>query len=105
MCAFLAMIELTYIIIHLSPSASDDLEDPDKLRSLLKDLREARQAKSRDGLKSLDHVELSVSSTTYPLETRCSKVILLAAFKFVFDGDQRNSSLLCPINGCHDTAG
>ncbi|KAG6817857.1 hypothetical protein H0H87_001689 [Tephrocybe sp. NHM501043] len=39
----------------------DDLENPDKLRSLLKDLREARQAKSRDGLQSLDHSELSVS--------------------------------------------
>jgi GINS complex subunit 2 len=42
-------------------SASDDLENPEKLRSLLKDLREARQAKSRDGLKTLDHSELSVS--------------------------------------------
>ncbi|KAG5648869.1 hypothetical protein DXG03_000218 [Asterophora parasitica] len=40
--------------------ASDDLENPDKLRSLLKDLREARQAKSRDGLKTLDHSELSL---------------------------------------------
>jgi len=40
--------------------ASDDLENPDKLRSLLKDLREARQAKSRDGLKALDHSELSL---------------------------------------------
>ena len=40
--------------------ASDDLENPDKLRTLLKDLREARQAKSRDGLKTLDHSELSV---------------------------------------------
>jgi len=42
-------------------SASDDLENPDKLRSLLKDLREARQAKSREGIKTLDHSELSVS--------------------------------------------
>ncbi|KAF9464882.1 hypothetical protein BDZ94DRAFT_1281778 [Collybia nuda] len=40
--------------------ASDDLENPDRLRSLLKDLREARQAKSRDGLKTLDHSELSL---------------------------------------------
>jgi GINS complex subunit 2 len=37
------------------------LENPDKIRSLLKDLREARQAKSRDGIKQLDHSELSVS--------------------------------------------
>lgn len=42
-------------------SASDDLENPEKIRSLLKDLREARQAKSREGLKTLDHSELSVS--------------------------------------------
>jgi GINS complex subunit 2 len=41
-------------------SASDDLENPEKLRSLLKDLREARQAKSREGLKTLDHSELSL---------------------------------------------
>ncbi|KAF8897830.1 hypothetical protein BD779DRAFT_1667749 [Infundibulicybe gibba] len=40
--------------------ASDDLENSDKIRSLLKDLREARQAKSRDGLKQLDHSELSL---------------------------------------------
>ena len=44
-------------------SASDDLENPEKLRSLLKDLREARQAKSREGLKTLDHSELSVSDS------------------------------------------
>ena len=41
-------------------SAPDDLQQPDKLRSLLKDLREARQAKSRDGLAGLDHNALSV---------------------------------------------
>lgn len=41
-------------------SAADDLQHPDKLRSLLKDLREARQAKSRDGLRELDHNALSV---------------------------------------------
>ncbi|KIM91161.1 hypothetical protein PILCRDRAFT_811661 [Piloderma croceum F 1598] len=40
--------------------ASDDLQNPDKLRFLLKDLREARQAKSRDGLDKLDHSELSL---------------------------------------------
>ncbi|GLB34040.1 putative DNA replication complex GINS protein PSF2 [Lyophyllum shimeji] len=40
--------------------ASDDLENPDKIRSLLKNLREARQAKCRDGLGTLDHSELSL---------------------------------------------
>ena len=41
-------------------SASDDLENPDQIRSLLKDLREARQAKSREGLRHIDHSDLSV---------------------------------------------
>ncbi|KAG6842040.1 hypothetical protein C0991_003566 [Blastosporella zonata] len=49
--------EISKILLDV---ASDDLETPDKLRSLLKDLREARQAKSRDGLQSLDHSELSL---------------------------------------------
>lgn len=41
-------------------SASDDLENPDRIRTLLKDIREARQAKSRDGITKLDHSELGV---------------------------------------------
>jgi hypothetical protein len=42
------------------PSASDDLPNPDKIRSLLKDLREARQAKARSGLEGLEHSTLGV---------------------------------------------
>jgi GINS complex subunit 2 len=49
-------------------SASDDLDNPDKIRLLLQDLREARQAKSRDGLQKLDHSELSVSVTLFPCD-------------------------------------
>ncbi|PPQ66589.1 hypothetical protein CVT26_009489 [Gymnopilus dilepis] len=49
--------EIAKVILDV---ASDDLESPDKIRSLLKDLREARQAKSREGLKTLDHSELSL---------------------------------------------
>jgi GINS complex subunit 2 len=45
---------------NFSRSASDDVQNADKIKSLLKDLREARQAKSRDGLQKLDHSELSV---------------------------------------------
>ena len=44
-------------------SASDDLQNPDRLRSLLKDIREARQAKSREGVKQLDHSELTVRTS------------------------------------------
>ncbi|KAF8272128.1 hypothetical protein EI94DRAFT_1656577 [Lactarius quietus] len=40
--------------------ASDDIQNSDKVRSLLKDIREARQAKSRDGLQKIDHSELSL---------------------------------------------
>lgn len=40
--------------------ASEDFQEPDKIRSLLKDIQEARQAKSREGLSKLDHSELSV---------------------------------------------
>ncbi|KAI0068561.1 DNA replication complex GINS protein PSF2 [Artomyces pyxidatus] len=40
--------------------AQDDIQNPDKIRSLLKDIREARQAKSREGLQKIDHSELSL---------------------------------------------
>ncbi|KAF9448979.1 Psf2-domain-containing protein [Macrolepiota fuliginosa MF-IS2] len=50
-------MEISKVLLDV---ASDDLEQPDKLRSLLKDFREARQAKSREGLKQLDHSELSL---------------------------------------------
>ncbi|KAH9482547.1 DNA replication complex GINS protein psf2 [Psilocybe cubensis] len=49
--------EIAKVILDV---ASDDLDNPDKIRSLLKDLREARQAKSREGLRTLDHSELSL---------------------------------------------
>lgn len=52
-----------------SSSASDDVESPDKIRTLLKDIREARQAKSREGLQKLDHSELSVSYISAHLST------------------------------------
>lgn len=68
-------------------SASDDLENPDKIRTLLKDIREARQSKSRDGITKLDHSELGVRTrSTFLLpdvlfDTR-------TAFWPLFHGDQ-----------------
>ncbi|KAG6878575.1 hypothetical protein C0993_003030 [Termitomyces sp. T159_Od127] len=50
-------VEISKVLLDV---ASDDLENPDKLRYILKDLREARQAKSREGLQTLDHSELSL---------------------------------------------
>ncbi len=44
--------------------APDDIQNSDKVRSLLKDIREARQAKSREGLQKIDHSELGVRSCT-----------------------------------------
>lgn len=38
----------------LLDSASDDLVDPDQIRRLLKELREARMAKIRSGVDALD---------------------------------------------------
>lgn len=49
--------EIAKVILDI---ASDDVQNADKIKSLLKDLREARQAKSRDGLQKIDHSELSL---------------------------------------------
>ena len=67
-------------------SASDDLENPEKIRSLLKDLREARQAKSREGLKTLDHSELSVSYS--PVHHSFTSYFYSIAAKSLFHGNQ-----------------
>ncbi|ETW84142.1 hypothetical protein HETIRDRAFT_311951 [Heterobasidion irregulare TC 32-1] len=40
--------------------AQDDIPNSDKILVLLKDIREARQAKSRDGLRNIDHNELTL---------------------------------------------
>ncbi|KAN0097538.1 hypothetical protein V8E55_001984 [Tylopilus felleus] len=49
--------EIAKVILDV---ASDDVQNAEKVRSLLKDLREARQSKSRDGLGQIDHSELSL---------------------------------------------
>ncbi|KIK67795.1 hypothetical protein GYMLUDRAFT_238001 [Collybiopsis luxurians FD-317 M1] len=51
--------EISKVLLDVAP---DDLQNTDKIRSLLKDLREARQAKSREGLNQLNRGELSVSN-------------------------------------------
>jgi len=67
-------------------SASDDLESPDKIRTLLKDIREARQSKSRDGIAKLDHSELGVGHPP-SLPTDFASYTCLA-FWSLFYGDQ-----------------
>lgn len=58
-----AVLLLFLITLHfLLHSASDDIPKADTVRTLLKDLREARQAKARQGLKSLDPHYLQVKN-------------------------------------------
>ncbi len=79
-------------------SAADDFQNSDKLRSLLKDIREARQAKSREGLSKLDHSELSVRRTSLSFMGTCHSQNPSAA-KPVFNGNQRNPTVFHSIDG------
>lgn len=54
------VVSTTNIFPNIVHSAPDDIQNSDKIRSLLKDIREVRQAKSREGLQKIDHSELSV---------------------------------------------
>jgi hypothetical protein len=74
-------------------SASDDLENPDKIRTLLKDIREARQFKSREGVSKLDHSELGVRP---PLSFFLPGLLFdtRTAFWTLFHGDQRDPTFL-----------
>ncbi|KAF5358901.1 hypothetical protein D9758_004821 [Tetrapyrgos nigripes] len=49
--------EVAKVLLDVAP---DDIQDTEKIRSILKDLREARQAKSREGLANLDRGEFSL---------------------------------------------
>ncbi|CAE6365566.1 DNA replication complex GINS protein PSF2 [Cryptococcus neoformans var, neoformans B-3501A] [Rhizoctonia solani] len=49
-------LEISKILLDV---AFEDITSSEKVRNLLKDIREARQAKFRAGLKDLDHLELS----------------------------------------------
>ncbi|SCV67257.1 BQ2448_5903 [Microbotryum intermedium] len=54
------LLEVQSWIIYAHNSASDDLAQPDKVRLLLKDIREARQAKVRAGLAALNPIHLAM---------------------------------------------
>ncbi|KAG8729396.1 DNA replication protein psf2 [Ceratobasidium sp. 428] len=49
-------IEISKILLDV---AFDDIPSSERVRNLLKDIQEARQAKLRAGLKDLDHLQLS----------------------------------------------
>jgi hypothetical protein len=67
--------------------APDDIQNSDKIRSLLKDIREARQAKSREGLQKIDHSELSVSASAPP-PVRYAYLPRLLVTESMFYGNQ-----------------
>ncbi|GAA5965829.1 hypothetical protein JCM3765_001196 [Sporobolomyces pararoseus] len=50
-------LEVSKILLDL---ASDDLNQPDKLRLILKDIREVRQSKIREGLTAINSVHLGM---------------------------------------------
>ena len=79
-------------------SASDDLQNPDRIRSLLKDLREARQAKSREGLRKLDHLTLGVRGHIFSSSVAWLKFSVATSMR---DGNKRDSTVFCQSYGCH----
>ncbi|KIY69734.1 DNA replication complex GINS protein PSF2, partial [Cylindrobasidium torrendii FP15055 ss-10] len=52
-------IEIAKVLLDVAP---DDIESSDKIRTLLKDIQEARQAKSRAGISQIDHSELTLTN-------------------------------------------
>jgi hypothetical protein len=69
--------------------APDDIQNSDKIRSLLKDIREVRQAKSREGLQKIDHSELSVGNSIRLVRpcalitpNRCRTYVLWKSMKY-----------------------
>lgn len=74
------------------------MQNAEKVRSLLKDLREARQSKSRDGLSQIDNSELSVCIFYYHCYYAKNWVSLVA--EPMLNGDQRNQTLFRESHGC-----
>ncbi|KAI9205443.1 GINS complex, PSF2 component [Polychytrium aggregatum] len=52
-------LEMAHLLLE---SASDDIEKPDTVRTLLKDIREVRQGKSRKGLSELNPQYLQINN-------------------------------------------
>ncbi|KAF7975126.1 hypothetical protein HWV62_10425 [Athelia sp. TMB] len=52
-------VEIAKVLLDV---ASEDIPSPDKIRSLLKDLREARQAKCRSSLILINHSDVKMTN-------------------------------------------
>ncbi|GAA5841983.1 hypothetical protein JCM5353_003640 [Sporobolomyces roseus] len=70
-------LEVSKILLD---SASDDLPTPEKLRLLLKDIREARQSKIRSGLSAVNSVHLGMPNIS-TMEINELKPFFSGAFK------------------------
>lgn len=97
------MLDVSVYLLHRETflkhrSASDDLQNPDKIRSLLKDLREARQAKSREGLRKLDHLTLGVCDYIFNSLVIRLKTSVTTSMR---NGNKRNSTIFCQGYGCY----
>ena len=88
----------TNIFPNIVHSASDDIQNSDKIRSLLKDIREARQAKSREGLQKIDHSELSVRDNIY--HSLCAFTVVASCRIFVLWKSMKYGRFLCVPWAC-----
>ena len=80
-------------------SAPDDIHDPDRIRILLKDIREARQAKVRILFPDLGPYHLEVRSGFLRGIERMLNLVWFADTKFMLYGNQRDSIVLQQGNG------
>ncbi|KAG8903383.1 DNA replication protein psf2 [Tulasnella sp. 403] len=53
--------ETAKVLLDIAP---DDIESPEQIHALLQEIREARQAKSREGLRMINHVHLRIRNIT-----------------------------------------
>lgn len=75
-------------------SASDDIHDPDRIRILLKDVREARQAKIRILFPDLGPHHLEVCSSFLYGRKLMLNMVLFVDTKFMLYGNQRDTLVL-----------
>ena len=82
--------------------SSEDIPDAEKVRSLLKDIREVRQAKTREGVKKIDNSELTVCSLG--LDRFHLRELPLLGSELMFNGDKRDMTLLYACHGYINTS-
>ncbi|KAK9895674.1 Psf2-domain-containing protein [Cystobasidium minutum MCA 4210] len=83
-------MELSRILLEAAP---DDIPQPERIRSLLKDLREVRQGKAREGIQHLNPVELNVTGFSQ-MELNEIRPFFSLAFKRLLQLDPQESERL-----------